>query len=159
MNITRRQLLKETMMKQNSRFCGATLVGALLTLGLMFTAAVSAADQNPCSEDIAKFCKDVKPDRRAILDCLERHESQLSDACKDYEAKMENPRVESSEVVLQQMRVRQACRSDLAKFCNEVKPGSVGITTCLKENASELSQPCKDAVEAARGGSEEKRVK
>jgi len=146
-------------MKQNSRLCCPTLVGALLILGLMLAAAASVAGQNPCSEDIAKFCQDVQPGKRAILDCLERHESQLSDACKDYEAKMENPRVESREVVMQQMRVRQACRGDVAKFCNDVKPGSGGITTCLREHASELSLPCKDAVEAAREGSEERKAK
>jgi len=146
-------------MKQNSKLYCATLGGALLILGLMFTTAASAADQNPCSEDIAKFCKDVKPGQRAIMDCLEQHESQLSDACKDYEAKMENPRVESREVGMQQMRVRQVCRGDVAKFCNDLKPGSGGITTCLKEHASELSLPCKDAVEAAREGSEETKVK
>lgn len=145
-------------MKQNSRLCCATLVGALLILGLMFAAA-SAADQNPCSQDIAKFCKDIGPGRTAIMDCLERHESQLSDACKDYEAKMEGLRVEWREVVIQQKRVQQACRGDIVKFCNDVKPGSGGITTCLKEHASELSMPCKDAVEAARGGSEERKVK
>ena len=125
----------------------------------MFGTAVSAADQNPCSEDIAKFCKDVKPGWRAIMDCLERHESQLSDACKDYEAKMERPRMESREVGMQQMRVRQACRDDVTKFCNDVKSGSDGIATCLKEHAGELSMPCRDAVEAARGGEEERKAK
>jgi hypothetical protein len=146
-------------MKQNSRLCCATLLGALLILGLIFAAAASAAEQNPCSQDIAKFCKDIGPGRTAIMDCLERHESQLSDACKDYEAKMEGPRVEWREVGMQQRRVQQACRGDIVKFCNNVKSGRGGIAMCLKEHANELSGPCKDAVEAARGGSEETKVK
>jgi hypothetical protein len=147
------------MMKQNSRLCCAILRGAHLILGLMFASAAAAADQNPCSQDIAKFCRDVGPGRVAIMDCLERHESQLTDACKDYEAKMEGPRAEWREVGMQQMRVRRACRDDIVKFCTDVKSGRGGIATCLKEHASELSQPCKDAVEAARGGSEETKVK
>ncbi len=57
------------------------------------------------------------------------------------------------------MRVRQACRDDVAKFCNDLKPGGAGIATCLKEHASELSMPCRDAVEAARGGEEERKTK
>jgi hypothetical protein len=125
----------------------------------MFGCDAFAADQNPCSEDIAKFCKDVKPGWGATMDCLERHESQLSDACKDYEAKMEKPRMESREVAGQQMRVRQACRDDVAKFCNDVTSGSVGIATCLKEHANELSMPCRDAMKAARGGEEERKAK
>ena len=79
-------------MKQNSRLCRAVLVAALFIAGLMFSAEASAADQNPCSADMAKFCKDVKPGQRAMMECLERHESQLSDACKDYEARMEKTR-------------------------------------------------------------------
>lgn len=146
-------------MKQNRGYCWATFAGTLLILGLMFTAAASAADQNPCSQDIAKFCKDVGPGRTAIMDCLERHESQLSDACKEYEAKMEGPRVEWREVLMQQKRVQRACRGDIVKFCSDVKSGRGGFATCLKEHESELSTPCKDAVEAARLGSEERKVK
>jgi hypothetical protein len=146
------------MMKQSSRYYCIILIGMFFISSLMFGTAVSAAEQNPCSEDIAKFCKDVKPGQRAIMDCLERHESQLSDACKDYEARMERPRAESREVVKQQMRVRQACRGDVAKLCNEAASGSGGITTCLRELASELSMPCREAVEAARGGEEERKA-
>jgi hypothetical protein len=146
------------MMKQNGRLCCVILVGALFISALMFGADASAADQNPCSEDIAKFCKDVGPGWGAIMACLEQHESQLSDACKDYEAKMERPRMESREVAGQQMRVRQACRDDVTKFCNDVKSGSDGMT-CLKEHASELSIPCREAMEAARGGEEERKGK
>jgi hypothetical protein len=146
-------------MKETGRLCRTILIGALFTVGLMFAAEASAADQNPCSEDIAKFCKDIKPGRPALMECLEKYESQLSDACKDYEAKMESPRVESREAWWQQMRVRQACREDVSKFCNDVKLGTGGIATCLKEHAGELSIPCREAVEAARGGEEERKAK
>jgi Cysteine rich repeat len=141
MNIAGRQLLK----------------GALLILSLMFAAAASAADQNPCSQEIAKFCKDVGPGRAAIMDCLERHESQLSAACKEYEAKMEGSRVEWKEVVMQQKRVQQACRGDIVRFCSGVKSERGGTDACLQEHASELSKPCQEAIEAARKGSEEKK--
>jgi hypothetical protein len=148
----------EEKMKQKGRLCSAILVPALLILGLMFGCDAFAADQNPCSGDIAKFCKDVKPGWEATMECLERYEDRLSDACKDYEAKMEKPRMESREVAGQQMWVRQACRDDVTKFCNDVKSGSEGLT-CLKEHASELSMPCRDAIKAARGGEEERKAK
>jgi hypothetical protein len=47
-------------MKQKGKFSCAILVGAFFIPGLMFGAGVSAADPNPCSEDIAKYCKDVE---------------------------------------------------------------------------------------------------
>jgi hypothetical protein len=146
-------------MKQAKRSYHRVVTGALLAVALVFGFTAFAADQNPCSEDIAKFCKDVGPSWGAIMACLEQHESQLSDACKDYEAKMEKPRVESREAMRQQMRIRQACRDDVTKFCNDVKSASGGIATCLKEHAGELSLPCKDALEAAKGGEEERTAK
>jgi hypothetical protein len=146
-------------MKQKGKFICAILVGAFFIPALMFGAGASAADPNPCSDDIAKYCKDVGSSRAAIMDCLERYEGQLSDACKDYEAKMEKPRVEMRERVRQQMRVRQACREDVVKFCNEVMSASDGFMTCLKEHVSELSIPCREAMEAARGGEEERKAK
>jgi hypothetical protein len=150
---------EEERMKQKGRLRCATLVGALFISTLLLGVEASAADQNPCSEDIATFCKDVGSGRAAIMECLERHESRLSDACKDYEAKMEKPRMEAREVVWQQMRVRQACREDVAKFCNDVTSESGGIGMCLKEHTSALSMPCKEAMEAARGGEEERKAK
>jgi hypothetical protein len=138
--------------------CRAIFIAALFISGFMFVPEASAADQNPCSDDIAKFCKNVTG-RRAMMACLEQHESQLSDACKDYEARMENARMESREVAMQQMRVRQACKDDVSKFCKNVKPGDGGTAACLKEHGNELSAPCKEALEAAKGGAEERKTK
>ena len=103
-------------MKQINRFYLATLVAGLFFLGLMFGTNSFAADKNPCSEDIAKFCKDVKPDMRSIMECLEEHENELSDACKDYEATMGGGRVESREKTRQQRAFLQACIGDVSKF-------------------------------------------
>jgi hypothetical protein len=150
---------KEERMKQISGLVRTILIAGLFISGLMFGAEAFAADQNPCSEDIAKFCKSPQYNRRAILECLERHESQLSDACKDYEARMENARMESREVAMQQMRVRQACKDDVSKFCKNVKPASNGTAACLKEHGNELSAPCKEALEASKGGAEERKTK
>ncbi len=131
-----------------------TILGiGLFCFGFMANTGVWAAGPTPCSEDIAKFCKDVKPGL-AMMDCLEKNEGQLSDACKAYEAKMGGMKHEMREEVREQMRVRQACMGDMARFCNDIKPGSGGIMTCLKANEAELSLPCRDAVKAV--GEEEK---
>ncbi len=141
-------------MKHRGRICHVVLVTALFVSSLMFATAAPAADQNPCSEDIAKFCKDIEPGQRALMECLEQHEAQLSNACRDYEAKIEKTRMESRERTMQQRRVRQACRGEVAKFCGDMKLGGGGLTACLSGHGSELSAPCRDAVEAARAEDE-----
>ncbi len=143
-------------MKKTDRFYFVTMVVGLLGLGLMFCANASAAVKNPCSEDIEKFCKDVKPGPRAILNCLEEHENELTDACREYEVKMEGPRVERKELVRQRMKFRQACKADVIKFCKDVEPVPGGIEKCLNEHKKELSTPCSESIKALQ---EEKKKK
>jgi len=57
----------------------------------------SAANLNPCSEDVAEFCGEIAPGPAgmvALMDCLEAHEKELSDACRDLDAGMDKPRLE-----------------------------------------------------------------
>ncbi len=141
-------------MKRIQMACLITVAASLLCFGSMFEINVFAADQNPCSEDIAKFCKDVKPVRRAIMKCLELHESQLSDVCREYEAKMERTRVESREAGMHQMRFRQACKDDMAKFCKEPASAQGEPLKCLKAHENELSVPCNESIKAMQGDKE-----
>jgi Cysteine rich repeat len=143
--------MKEGKLKQINRFCLATLVAGLLCMGLILGNNATAAEKNPCSQDIAKFCKDVKPDRRAIMDCLEEHENELSDACKDYEARLEGKRGEATEQIRQYKAFLQACKDDVAKFCREVNPANGGIEKCLDKHADNLSTPCSASLKAVKG--------
>ncbi len=54
---------------------------ALLSIGVA-AAADSPAAKGPCADDIAKYCKDVKPGGGGIARCLKENEKQLSPACK-----------------------------------------------------------------------------
>ena len=135
-------------MKQICRLYFATLVAGFCCLGLMFSTHVFAADKKPCAEDIAKFCKNMKPGTNAMMDCLEEHESELSDACKDYEAKMGGSRVEMREAVREEKKFSQTCKEDIAKFCKGVSPGQGGLARCMKEHVNELSAPCSESVKA-----------
>ncbi|MCX5845501.1 MAG: cysteine rich repeat-containing protein [Deltaproteobacteria bacterium] len=143
-------------MKKIDRFYFVTMVVGLLCLGLMLYTNASAAVKNPCSEDIEKFCKNVKPGPRAIMNCLEEHESELSNACKEYEAKLEGPRVERKEEIREKIKFRQACKADVIKFCKDIDPVPGGIEKCLNEHKNELSTSCSESIKALK---EEKKKK
>jgi|SRR6185437_11871962 starvation-inducible outer membrane lipoprotein len=46
--------------------------------------------------------------------------------------------------------VRQACAADYRSLCSGVRPGGGEIAACFKQHASELSQPCRSALQAAQ---------
>lgn len=45
---------------------------------------------------------------------------------------------------------RAACKGDVEKLCPDVQPGGGRIIACLKQNAAQVSAPCKDALLKAR---------
>lgn len=47
------------------------------------------------------------------------------------------------------MALARACKTDVERFCPEVKPGGGRIAQCLRANASDLSPTCRDAARAA----------
>jgi hypothetical protein len=155
-SITKRKMREK--MKGNKTHNPTVAAGALLLIALMFSFDVSAGGQNPCSEDIAKFCGETGPGRTALFECLEAHETQLSEACRNYEGKIGGRR-ESQEEIMQQLRIRQGCEADIAKLCPDVKPGVFGMATCLKAHKDELSPSCLEAVKATKGPAEETKTK
>jgi len=143
---------KEEKMKQIKGIYLITLLAGVLCLGLMPGSDGFAADRNACSEDIAKFCPDVKlSDRGAVIDCLEAHENELSDACKALEERMGGGRTESREITRQQKAVLQACKDDAVKFCKDVNPAGGGILGCLNAHENELSAACSESIKTAKG--------
>ncbi|HEX2966129.1 MAG TPA: hypothetical protein VHO84_10095 [Syntrophorhabdaceae bacterium] len=142
-------------MKRNKMSGQSVLISALLVSMLAFSLNASAAVQNPCSSDIEKYCKNIRGQLNLIT-CLERHEDQLSDGCKDYEAKMEKPRAESREAARQQMVLRQACSNEIVKLCNDPKLSSTSLASCLKKHPDQLSPSCRKAADSTKGGAEER---
>ncbi len=145
------------MMKTVHSACLAILIAGLLSPGFPCAHDATAADQNPCASEMAAFCKDVKPGTPAMIECLEKHESMLSDACRAYEEKMGGRRTESREDVRQERMLRQACAAEIDKFCRNAGFGPGGMAACLNDHMNELSTPCGNSVKAVRG--EQKNVK
>lgn len=50
----------------------------------------------------------------------------------------------------QKQAVRAACDADIRATCPGVQPGGGRILQCIKANPDRISQPCKDALIAAK---------
>lgn len=126
------------------------LFAALVFLTCLFLPVsiytVSAAPANPCSEDIEKFCKDLPSEPTAVIDCLGKHENELSGNCRDYAAKMAGGRAERQERLRQVLAARQACKDDISRLCKDAKPESGGIARCLDEHRDEVTPSCRESM-------------
>ncbi len=120
----------------------ALFVWVVMVLGmtLWFGTDVYAQGGRPCSEDVAKFCKDVQPGEGRIAKCLKEHEQELSPTCKQHIAEMKKRLKETA----------QACHDDALKFCKDVKQGEGRILQCLKEHQNEISPECKEKIASPR---------
>ncbi len=136
-------------MREAKRISFAAWAIGLACFCLILSADALATDgkKNPCSEDIAKFCKDVKTDSRSILNCLEEHGNELSEGCKAHKAKM-GRRLETREEIRATAKFRQACKDDIIKLCKDANPADGGVIKCLKEHEKELSSPCGESLKA-----------
>ena len=105
-------------MRQTKRTNLTIIAAGLLCAGLVLGADAFAAAKNPCAEDIAKFCQGIKPGIVPLMECLEKHENELTPACKAHEATLERTRTERGEMVRERARFRQACRN-LCPLCLE----------------------------------------
>jgi hypothetical protein len=123
------------------------IVPALILLCLSAGGGAYAAEgELPCAEEIAKYCKDVKPGGGRILDCLNGHQQDLSITC--------SRKLEESKQKL--MEAQQACTGDMEKFCKDVQPGQGRILNCLREHAQELSPACSQIIGKTMGKVQEK---
>jgi hypothetical protein len=114
------------------------IVAALSLLAL----PLSAHAQDACKADAERLCKDIVPGGGRIIGCLKSHEADLSPACRE--------RMAAGKARME--RVKEACKPDVEKFCQEIKPGEGRIAACLKSHDSELAPACHqivDKVEAA----------
>ena len=85
-----------------------------------------------CKADIEKFCKDIKPGGGRILACLRNNGDRLSQECVNHLA-LEREKFRE---------FRQACKSDVEKFCKGIPAGKGRIVSCLKSHEAELSNAC-----------------
>jgi hypothetical protein len=112
----------------------------IIVCALVVQAASAATDDRPCRADIEKFCADVKPGGGRVAECLRKHHTELSPACK----------ARGQEVRERVHEIHEACQDDAAKYCKEVKPGEERIHACLQKHDKDVSAACKAAMKPAR---------
>ncbi|MFL5309943.1 MAG: cysteine rich repeat-containing protein [Myxococcales bacterium] len=100
-----------------------------------------------CEEDARKFCAGVQPGGGRIASCLQQHESDLSEACRNEGRKIGEERRERRGLM---QDLQQSCQKDAQKLCSDVKPGGGRIARCLRSHKNELSQECIAAIEQAK---------
>jgi len=122
------------------------IISTLCCFAVLFSSNIYAAMDTPCTKDIAKYCKDVKSDNRSIIKCLEEHEGELSQECRDYEMRMENPRGERREAARLRMSFQRDCKTDIINFCKDANPKQGGIVKCIYKFEKKASPSCQEWI-------------
>jgi hypothetical protein len=117
----------------------AAVVLIVLSAGA-WSRADSAEQKFACREEIAQYCQGVKPGGGRILSCLKEHENDLSPACREKLAAVENLLKEA----------KQTCAADIGRFCKGIQPGGGRIAKCLKEHIEEVSPQCREKMHGMR---------
>lgn len=132
--------MREIGQSRDSKIDLFVLCLCLLCLTLCFGTAVVAEDAHPCADDIAKFCKDLKPAGGRLLTCLQDRVSDLPATCRK--------KLEESKQRLKE--AQPDCEEDVEKLCKDVQLGAGRLAKCLRDHATELSSMCKQKIEKTK---------
>ena len=113
------------------------IIVSLLHVVLCSNFHAYAQESLVCADDIAKFCKEIKPGGGRILNCLKAHETELSASCQGKICELQG--------IIKDCE--QACAGDIARFCKDIQPGGGRIVKCLRERDKELSPSCSAKLE------------
>jgi OOP family OmpA-OmpF porin len=96
-----------------------------------------------CGHDINRFCRRATLGGGHVADCLARHSSRISPACKAAAA-------ETAALLRKRSRarasVRKVCERDRLQFCGGIQPGDAQILGCMYKSRQALSRPCRQAL-------------
>jgi len=90
-----------------------------------------------------RLCGDAGPTRVGTMRCLKERAEDLSEGCRALLTEPQQRRDEAGE----------ACGDDAVRLCPGVQPGrnNTGMLSCLRTNASSLSEACRNALDALPG--------
>jgi len=109
-------------------------------------------EPGPCAADVAKLCPGVTPGMGAVMQCLRGKVDQVSADCRKHVDSKKQMKVEEKRAQRDAQREagRQACSSDITKFCATLPVGQGGHFKCLKDNLAQLSAECRTHIETAK---------
>jgi len=116
------------------------LLVALAAPGVGWAADEPPHAEDPCAEDILKYCPEVKLSGGRLRDCLQRNKASVSPACG---ARLDAARQRARAIMEEFGR---ACRRDVDRLCPGVDPGGGRTLGCLHQHQLELSPPCQGEV-------------
>lgn len=125
----------------------------LVVSGLLWSTTALAQEKTQrmgaCAQDAQTLCPDAKT-RQERAQCLKSHEAELSQGCKELQARAANARAKAQ---AKMATLKEACKSDAETLCKDVKPGrgGRGLAQCLKSHEADLSTTCKDALPKGKG--------
>jgi hypothetical protein len=117
---------------------------------LMFAMNASAAEKGlvetvmeGCKAEMQTYCKDVTLGEGRMLACLYAHEDKLSGRC-EYALYDAASRLEHAVAALK--HAASECKTDLKKYCADVKPGEGRLVNCIDKHDKQVSSKCKQAL-------------
>ena len=96
-----------------------------------------------CGRDINRYCSKANLGGGQVADCLERHSSRISAACKTASAEVGALLRKRSAA---RASVHKVCELDRLKFCGGIQPGDAQILGCMYASRNALSRPCRQAL-------------
>ena len=96
-----------------------------------------------CKSELQSHCQTVTPGGGRLLACLYAHGEKLSGRC---EFALYDAAVQLERAVAALTFVANECGADLKTHCASVATGEGRLLACLKQNESQVSQRCKQAV-------------
>jgi len=96
-----------------------------------------------CGRDINRYCRRSTLAGGQVAECLERHRSRVSGACKAASAATAALLVTRSRA---RASVSKVCELDRLRLCGGIQPGDAQILGCMYASRNALSQPCRQAL-------------
>ena len=128
-------------MIRHVRVTGMAHVATMVLLFLFSGAgAVSAQDVGPCTETLKKFCSDVTPGGKRLIECVREHEEEVPTACLDW----------IDDLMAKAQELNEPCFEEILNYCNFDEPDPLRIIRCLEKHYIQLRLECRQKLREVR---------
>ena len=105
---------------------------------------LNPALQSQCRADIAANCANIPKGRGAVFACLKAASRKVNVVLSsDCQKAISKDNLSAAQNALSLPGISNNCKSDLSKYCKDVRPGGGRTHACLRKNLAKLSDNCK----------------